>query len=407
MAAQVPAAYDGTASVSGGAMPEIALYYPYVHPRDESWVKQALLFWPRIQRIVPDNYPVSDSPLLLLLVAEGILVERRPDPAAGDIAGPFVEFVARNGESLRRSYSVRKALALPPQPGWNDRHLDPRLGWIHRGKVDPHTSAALIRSGLTTLHRNEPTWLGMHPALFNVYMCSLAGRLSQRTEKMTSPVTDGPLHHVGAFGWSIENVAGALLTDLPRPVGGRAGAGEDPDAGATLIAVAMRAIVPRRLDSVPVERILELRDEHAPEFARYRATISKLADEVAELDGVGDPATLAQHIEVLYEQKVEPELQELRKLLQANRVKTAFTAMSFQIAGPSTLVGAGLAALASPFVGAGAATAIALGKAASEVAAQRRSVRAASSAAWLVRVEELAPRTLRGKVAASLRRFIG
>jgi len=387
-------------------MAEIALYYPYVHPRDESWVKQALLFWPKIQRIVPENYPITDSPLLERLVKAEILVERRPDPAASELSGAFVDYIARHGTSLRASYRVQRALSLPPQPGWNDSQLDPRLGWIHRGKVDPAAARALIGSRLATLHLGDPTWLGVHPALFQVYMCSLAGRLSQRTSAMTEPVTDAPLHHVGAFGWSIEAIARALLTELSGPSVGKSKKKEEPDAQALLVAVAMRALVPRGLERVPVERILEMRHDHSAEFARYRQSMRDLSAEVAKIDDAGDAATLAQHIEVRYGQTVEPELKALRDALQSSRVKTAFTALSFQIAAPSTLVGGALAAVASPVVGAGAATAIAVGAAAQDMAAQRASARAGSSAAWLVRAEELAPRTLRSKVATALRRFV-
>ena len=387
-------------------MAEIALYYPYVHPRDESWVKQALLFWPKIQRIVPENYPITDSPLLERLVKAEILVERRPGPAASELSGAFVEYIARHGTSLRATYRVQKALTLPPQPGWNDSQLDPRLGWIHSGKVDPAAAHALISSKLATLHFGDPTWIGVHPALFQVYMCSLAGRLSQRTAGMTEPVTDAPLHHVGAFGWSIEAIARALLTELPRPSVGQPQENDEPDAQALLVAVAIRALVPRGLEKVPIEHILEMRHDHAAEFARYRQSMRDLSAEVAKIDDAGDAATLAQYIEVCYEQTVEPELEALRNALQTGKVKTAFTAMSFQIAAPSTLVGGGLAAVASPVVGAGAATAIAIGAAAQDIAAQRASARAASSAAWLVRAEGLAPRTLRRRVAAALSRFV-
>jgi hypothetical protein len=164
--------------------------------------------------------------------------------------------------------------------------------------------------------------------------------------------------------------------------------------------------VPRGLEKVPIERILEMRHDHAAEFARYRQSMRDLSAEVAKIEDAGDAATLAQHIEVCYEQTVEPELEALRDVLKTSRVKTAFTALSFQIAAPSTLVGGGLAAVASPVVGAGAATAIAMGAAAQDVRAHRRTARAGSSAAWLVRAEGLAPRTLRSRVAAAVRRFV-
>jgi hypothetical protein len=386
-------------------MAEIALYYPYVHPRDESWIKQALLFWPKIQRIVPKNYPITDSPLLKRLVKEKILIERPPGPGADQLSGPFVEYVARHGASLRASYGVKKALKLAPQPGWNDSELDPRLGWIHSGKVDPAAVDALLKSKLATLHQRERTWVGVHPMLFHVYMCSLAAQLSQRSSTLTEPVTDAPLHHVGAFGWSIDAIARALLTELPPPKAAASDAGADPPG--LLVTVAMRALVPRGLERVPIERIIEARNKHEAEFARYRGSMRDLSAEVATLDGADDVRTLAEHIEVRYQQSIGPELESLRRELQAINIKTAFTAMSFQIAAPTTLLSAGVSAVATPAVGAGVATAIALGAAVHEVSDQRAAARASSSAAWLVRVEELAPRTLRRKVAAALRRFIG
>src|SRR4051812_41976749 len=364
-----------------GAMTEIALYYPYVHPRDEAWVKQALLYWPKIQRIVPDNYEMSDSPLLQLLVEEEILIDRPPGPGATDISEPFVDYVARHKAGLRAAYPVQKALALPPRAGWNDAHLDPRLGWIHRGKVAPRAAQALIRSGLATLHRKDPTWLGVHPALFNVYMCALAGGLSQRTAMMTSPVTDEPLLHVGAFGWSIDNIAEALLTDLPQPRADQPPSTEDPDAQATFIAVAIRTLVPRGLDRVPVERILELRRDHPGEFARYRQRIVGFSAEVAAICGAGDAQTLAAYIDEIYGRRVDADLEQLRQVLEASRIRTVFSALSVDIAVESTIVAAGVGALLTPAIGIGAATAIAVGKVAHEDAAQRSSARAASPSA--------------------------
>jgi hypothetical protein len=32
---------------------KIALYYPYIHIRDDNWLKAAALYWPRIARLAP------------------------------------------------------------------------------------------------------------------------------------------------------------------------------------------------------------------------------------------------------------------------------------------------------------------------------------------------------------------
>ncbi len=216
-------------------------------------------------------------------------------------------------------------------------------------------------------------------------MCSLAGGLARRTPDLTSPVTDGPLHHVGAFGWSIDNIGDALLTDIPRSTEDRRQLNEESPAS-TLIAVALRSLTPTGLGNIPVERILELREKHASEFSRYRSSLGDLASKVAALEGVRDADTMAQHIQVLYDQSIGPDLDDLRKVLQANRIKTMFTALSFQVAAPSAVVGGSLGAVTSPEVAAGAATAIAVAKIAYDLAGQRTEVRKASSAAWLVRV---------------------
>ncbi|WP_405868153.1 hypothetical protein OG407_49790 [Streptomyces sp. NBC_01515] len=42
-------------------MQRIGLYYPYIHFRDEQWLKLAALYWPQIARAVPRDYQVRDS----------------------------------------------------------------------------------------------------------------------------------------------------------------------------------------------------------------------------------------------------------------------------------------------------------------------------------------------------------
>ena len=114
-----------------------------------------------------------------------------------------------------------------------------------------------------------------------------------------------------------------MLTELPPPKAAASDAGADPQG--LLVTVAMRALVPRDLERVPIERIIEARNEHEAEFARYRDSMRDLSAEVATLDGAGDARTLAEHIEVRYQQSVGPEVESLRRELRAINIKTAFT----------------------------------------------------------------------------------
>ena len=48
-----------------------ALYFPYVHIRDENWLKTVALYWPSVSRLVPDGYVMRDSPTARALAAAG------------------------------------------------------------------------------------------------------------------------------------------------------------------------------------------------------------------------------------------------------------------------------------------------------------------------------------------------
>jgi hypothetical protein len=37
-------------------LPKMGVYYPYIHFRDEAWLKVAALYWPKLTRIVPPGY---------------------------------------------------------------------------------------------------------------------------------------------------------------------------------------------------------------------------------------------------------------------------------------------------------------------------------------------------------------
>jgi hypothetical protein len=57
----------------------VALYYPYIHVRDERWLKMALLYWDRIRRIVPHGFkPEHDARYGSTAAVNAGLVESTP-----------------------------------------------------------------------------------------------------------------------------------------------------------------------------------------------------------------------------------------------------------------------------------------------------------------------------------------
>ena len=84
-------------------VPRMAVYYPYIHIRDERWLKLAALYWPRMVRIVSPDYPTRNSQLVDILTGElGFIIDHPPDDAARDVASSFTAFIEGFGSTALR-----------------------------------------------------------------------------------------------------------------------------------------------------------------------------------------------------------------------------------------------------------------------------------------------------------------
>src|SRR5438445_13685682 len=83
--------------------PKIGLYYPYIHFRNEEWLRTSLLYWDRMARIVPRGYPPHDSPTVKRLMDDFDFIDNMdPDYGILDAVGrPFIELIRRRGHELR------------------------------------------------------------------------------------------------------------------------------------------------------------------------------------------------------------------------------------------------------------------------------------------------------------------
>jgi uncharacterized protein DUF6236 len=378
---------------------DIALYYPYVHPRDDGWLKHAVLFWPRIARIIPTDYLRSDTDSARKLYDAGILVDRKPEPAAASVSADFGHFVVAHVAELSERYSLAAARELePPSDIRAYEHVNPQYGWIHRGKMTIDAIAALTDSKLATEHGD---WIGMHPALSNVYMCALTAKLAARGRNV--PITDQDLHHVAAAGWELGDLARALLPDthLTEDVG-------DGETGPEqlVVSLALRSLVLPGIDGVPIERIIEMRKEHGDQFIRFRAAIADLAASVADLDDIEDPDALAQHVELRYEDTIEADRRALVNDLKRKRFDVADSAVSLQAVPPKGLAAAAIADIVSPGVATGARTAIAAMKIIRSQRAGAEEIKARHPTAWLISVENgMTPAGLAGLLQRIARKF--
>jgi hypothetical protein len=169
-------------------MQKPALYYPYIHIRDEQWLKTAALYWPSVYSMVPAGYRRKDSPTAARFYDADVL--RTVDPwefTAGtelDLNGALRD----NSDDLVRHFSIERAIAdFDGVPfGEVGPEEEPALGWIHLTKFPPRFLDRLCRMGLARRGRAElpgkathggsgiADWIGLHPTLAGASMTVLA-----------------------------------------------------------------------------------------------------------------------------------------------------------------------------------------------------------------------------------------
>jgi hypothetical protein len=293
-------------------VPKMAVYYPYIHIRDERWLKVAALYWPRIVRIVSPDYPTRDSRLVELLISElGLIVDHPPDGAARDVVAPFEAFVEGLGPTALRRMRVRKEsgqlgperLALPHPPAVfkgadyiAGEPIVPALGhsspeWtasdtagVHRSEVNPDLADKLIGAGLAMPARGD--WLAMNPVLAWLYKCRLTEEFALRNNLV--PATDQmPAHAVMGGPIDIASLTARVF---------RTHKSADFQAGFGLLSI--DAVIPRNLDQVPVEKIVEIRHRFSAEFGRWRQYVDAIAAELeTQLQNIDSPKILNAYLE--------------------------------------------------------------------------------------------------------------
>lgn len=382
------------------------LYYPFIHVRDEAWLKLSALYWDDMTRIVPKSYTPRDTRDVRSLEDAGVL--KRIDPANYEepVGELFSLLLERHAHKLAARYDVSQRDAWPENRerfGLNaGRTSSSSLAFIHGSKLEPALTEQLLRRKLALPSRDR-RWLGMHPAIVRAYMIALAAEIACR--RGLQPVSDNVTHLSGVASCTVEDLAKSLFGDLnlskKRPF--RAGG---PSAKALDVAeervafVTLRAVLPQRLDAVPVKRILELRSEHADARHAFHAYVEDVRKQLAT-GNIVDAEALDEHIRLEYDKRLKPALTEMSRGLRSLGVGTFLGTFGVAVALP---VGSMLSVSPS--------AAVALAGAGVGIAAlsqrQQGSARAlvkASPASFLLVTGQLRPRTLVERLTNGLRRF--
>lgn len=342
----------------------MGLYYPYVHFRDESWLKLAALYWDKMGRVVPHGYETHDSVLVRSLEQDaGFVVNFDPTGDTGDLVATFTELLKRHGDRLTNRYGLQgvdawtdnqipsnwsqvagQGSAFPP-PMTAPPEADPRLGYLDYAKVHPDVLDALSQLGLArSITGGDREWLAVNPMVWFVYMVALTEDMARR--RRFSPVAEESLSHMAITGCTVEHLASVLLGDGTVPAA-ISGGPSDNEVEERLGTLALSTVVPADLDAVPVDKIIAFRERHRDEVQAFHSRLRDMVTAMGSLQDVDDPVAVQAYVDVQYAQ-LKSELDAVRKSLRSARIDTVMGAMNVQVALPPIAVAGGALLTANP-----------------------------------------------------------
>lgn len=378
-------------------MSGVGLYYPHVHFRDERWLKLAALHWDRIYRFYRDDV---DDTLPEVSRAEVWLFEagvvRHTVPTEEDLRQAEEGFEkATTGIDLGK-YKLPDGKRIMRDL---EQYLD-MADYLSSWKATPQLAEHLIDIGLATRFQNAAE-LWMHETLVRAYLLVLGAQVAPAYG--ASPIADDELDHSAA-----SMAARRLLLGMS---GKQSPVTDTTERDALLVNLAVATVIPRDLNDVRVEEIIQFRERYAGERARFRDAVTDMLSKCTELEGVRDRQVLVDHLQIQFDTRIQPALTDLERAMRGQRIDTAWGAMNIQAAVPPVATSA-LAVLAlHPAIP--AAAAIGLGgfafgvwKSVRDVGAQHDQSLSASHVAYLHHIQaDLAPVTLAERVRIAAARL--
>ncbi|WP_157869306.1 DUF6236 family protein [Streptomyces hirsutus] len=397
-------------------LPHIGLYYPYIHFRDEGWLKIAALYWRELARVVPEDYRLSDSRTARVLAQEiDFVTNVGPTPAAQQVAPMFLDLLDRYADALRTAgYGVSESWeerynhaaapfdpasprSLGPSSG-NSRSMRPyraRAAAAYWEEFTPELREALFTTGLATDGRRAPglqarrslmegRWVTMNAALAWLYKCAFVEALA--AQGRYTPTTDQPDAHLASNGWDADRIAEVLLR-TPTP----SASSLPPAPSADIVGLlAIRIAVPADLTDVPVEKIVKLRKDHRDEFAAFTSTVAETVDLLKqELAGTTLPEAHERYLHMAVEQRFEAPLQALQAAMKRQGINTVYSALNVKFEIPALAATAGGAGVLAghPLLGGAVGAALTFANLRHTHIQQTKALKAQNPAAYLLAVQ--------------------
>jgi hypothetical protein len=309
------------------------LYYPFIHFKDEGWLKLTALYWDGMKRIVPMGATLHDSDEVKRLIDANFVHNESPTDAAAGIAPAFRELIAAHGDTLRAQFGIDRRADWPEDPYtelYAPTGSDSKLAYVFEEKIDQQLLSDLFACKLVTERTGNARWIGMHPRVASLYMMSLAEAMAPAVG--AHPLTDEAFDHIAVSGLTMERLAAALL-EQPSLVHQR----DEREIEEHMMCLALRYVVPAAPAEIPAESIIAFRRSYAEERSQFQAEIAKMAANLAYLNEVTDLRELDRHLQSEYDKTLAKRLQRLEKSLRRAGIDTVESTIGTSFAIPAGL----------------------------------------------------------------------
>lgn len=301
-----------------------ALYYPHINLTNKNWVKHALLFWDNISRIVPQAVDPSDSEDIIKIKFEsGFINDYRPE--IYDTSNAFQDFsrelrpILESDNFFNERFFERERNRRHYTRDYHDRRrffsdmVQHSGTYIHVQKMEPRLKDYLFEIGIAIPGENGwEDWVKIDNEIGMLYMTYFAKSISKN--KSLPIVTD------------VEQSFSASLY-FESPINSDHNNQFEYKLGNLLI----ETIVPKNINDVPLDKILDIRRKYDDERTAFFNEISNLSNSITGLDnGSALKDALNLHSKIILK-----ETQNLEKLYNTHKIETASKFLSISL--PTTI----------------------------------------------------------------------
>jgi hypothetical protein len=301
-----------------------ALYYPHINLTNKNWIKHALLFWDNISRIVPQSIEPSDGEDIIKIKYEsGFIKDYHPE--RWDTSRAFQDFIINIRPILESDiffhdrFFERERHRRKYERDYQDRRrffsemVQTNGTYIHVEKLEPRLKEYLFEIGIAIPGRHEwEDWIKIDNEIGLLYMTYFAKSISKN--KSLPIVTD------------VEQSFSASLY-FESPINSDYNDQFEYKLGNLLI----ETIVPKYINDVPLDKILDIRRKYDDERTSFFKEISNLSNSIMKLDSESAlEDALNQHSKI-----IQKETKQLEKFYNNHKIETASKFLSISL--PTTI----------------------------------------------------------------------